>query len=448
LEDLSQGIGLQVRPFVGARWLHTNATHHSTLTGKPGLDFFYNITPSLKMTGTVNTDFGETEVDARQINLSRFSVFFPEKRSFFLEDAGVFSFASTATSPLPGIPVTGAEAYPFFSRQIGLLNGEEVPIDFGVKLTGKIGRTDIGVLDVRTRDLPTVPEKNFIVGRVRRNFFRQSYIGAIFTRGHPARSIESTTFGADVRLATSTFLGRRNLVLNAYSVRSVNQGNTDRDWSHGVAVEYPNDILQAQLIWRDIQANFRPALGFVQRRNVRMLRVGASYNPRPKELFGIQQMFNAVFYTRFVRLDNGQVESWDLFPTWLDWHFKSGDAIHRFFDPNPTYERLFAPFEISPGVVLPPENTASLVGARMSQLRKNANFPAAQKLPSVRFGQGTQNQLETTLTYKIPPRFTIAFNTNQTFARLPQGNFTARILSWQVKLRRVPVPFAFEFDSI
>ena len=92
-------------------------------TGKPGLDVFYSITPSLKLTATFNTDFGETEVDARQINLSRFSLLFPEKRAFFLEGAGVFSFASTGPETPGGIPGTGADVFPFFSRQIGLLGG-------------------------------------------------------------------------------------------------------------------------------------------------------------------------------------------------------------------------------------------------------------------------------------------------------------------------------------
>jgi hypothetical protein len=256
-----------------------------------------------------------------------------------------------------------------------------------------------------------------------------------------------------LRLATSQFLGKRNLSLNAYTMRSVNEGNSDRDWSHGASVDYLNDILQAQASWRDIQANFRPALGFVQRRNapVRMLRVGASYNPRPKELFNIQQMFNAVFYTRFSRLDNGQVESWDLFPTWLDWHFKSGDAIHRFFDPNPTYERLFAPFEISPGVVLPGGEyrfTRWRVHVTTAQKRK---LSGSGKVTFGTFWSGHANQIETTLTYKVPPHFTFEFNTNQTFARLPQGNFVARILIWKVNYSVSPflsLSNLIQFDNL
>jgi hypothetical protein len=155
LENVTQGMGLDVRPFAAGRWLRTHpggAGAESVVTGKLGLDMSYNFTSSLKLTATVNTDFGETEVDARQINLSRFSIFFPEKRTSFLEDGGVFSFSNTAITPPPGIPDSRSLVVPFFTRQIGLLAGEEVPIDLGIKLTGKIGRTDVDVLDLRTRE--------------------------------------------------------------------------------------------------------------------------------------------------------------------------------------------------------------------------------------------------------------------------------------------------------
>jgi hypothetical protein len=432
--DVTQGIGLDVRPFTAGRWLHTGFGSRDAVTVKPGLDLFYNFTPSLKLSATVNTDFGETEVDARQINLTRFSLLFPEKRSFFLEDAGVFNFASTGgVTPPGGIPATGGEVFPFFSRQVGLLAGEEVPIDFGVKLTGKVGRTDVGLLNVRTRDSPIAPNKNFFVGRVRQNFFQQSYVGAIVTSGHPALPISSTTLGADVRLATSRFLGaRRNLVFNAYGLRSVNEGNSDRDKSYGLSAQYPNDKYDAQIIVREIQENFRPALGFVQRRNVRLLRLGASYNPRPRDFLGIQQMFHDVFFTRYTRLDNGLVESWDLYITPLDWHLKSGDSLHSLFDINPTYERLFVPFVIFPGVVLPP--------GEYQFTRWRGAFASAQKRRltaniSGSFGNywsGRAETLRVTLGYKVPPNFVISLTTDQTFARLPQGDFIARIHSSQI----------------
>jgi hypothetical protein len=438
LAGLTQGIGLDVRPFLAGRWLYVGG--QGDPSGKPGLDLFYNITPSLKLTATVNTDFGETEVDARQINLSRFSLLFPEKRSFFLQGAGVFGFASTGPEPAGGIPAAGADVYPFFSRRIGLLGGEEVPIDAGIKLTGTVGRSDVGLLNVRTGDLPIVGEKNFLVGRIKRNLFRQSYVGAIFTGGHPAQGQSGGTYGADMRLATSRFLGRpNNLVVDAYGVRSVNEGVSGRDWSYGFSAHYPNDKFNAQVAFREIQENFRPALGFVQRDNVRMLRMAASYNPRPKDFLNVQQMFHDIYYTRFTRLDNGRVESWDLYVTLLDWHLSSGDNLHGMLDFNPTYERLFEPFEISPGIHLLPGEY------RFTRFRSNLLSTAAKRqlsgsinLTYGNYWSGKAEQLTTSLTYKLPPRFTIRVSTNQTFARLPEGHFIARIHTSNVSYAASP----------
>ena len=451
LEGLEQGLGLDVRPFIAQRWFHSGSTGNDVVRGKPGLDLFYNLTPSLRLSTTVNTDFGETEVDARQINLTRFSIFFPEKRSFFLQDAGVFNFATTGVDEPGGIPSTGAEIFPFFSRRIGLLRGQEVPIDYGLKLTGKAGRTDVGVLNVLTREVPGVTANNLFVGRVRQNFFEQSYVGAIFTGGDPARAPSnglagplvqaslSSTAGVDMRLATSNFLGSsRNMVFNAWGLKTNKEGVSDKNASYGFGAHYDNDRFAGQMIWREIQENFDPELGFVQRRNVRMLRLGASYNPRPNPSSGIQQMFHDVFYTRFTRLDNGLVETWKLYFTLVDWHLTSGDSLHSLFDLNPTYERLFEPFEIAPGVVLPPGEY------RFTPMR--IFFTSAQKrrlqgsigLTFGNFWSGTAKTIQTGLRYQVPPKFTISLNSNQTFARLPQGSFIARIYSTQINFAVSP----------
>ncbi len=442
LDGITQGIGLDIRPFTSGRWLHTNANGNDTITGRPGLDLFYNITPNLKISATANTDFGETEVDTRQINLSRFSLFFPEKRTFFLEDAGVFAFSDTSVREPGFLAPTRFEVNPFFSRRIGLLSGTEVPIDFGTKFTGKVGRTDIGVLDVRTRDLPGLPSKNFFVGRMKVNLLEQSYIGGIFTNGNPALPVSSQTFGADLRLATSQFLGNsKNLIFNAFGLKSRNEGVSDRDLSYGVSVDYPNDLIEMEFTWRDVQENFRPSLGRVGRRNLRLLRIGGRYNPRPKEFLGLQQMFMGAFYNRFTRLDNGEVESWNLhFPGPIDWHFRSGDSLHRLFWPSIKYERLFAPFEIFPGVTLPPgeyrfTRLSIFNVSSASKRRLQASF-----LWGIgNYWSGSADEVNVSLSYKIPPWFTISFSANQTFARLPEGNFVARILTWRANY--APTPF-------
>ena len=434
LGGLTQGIGLDLRPFLAGRWLHLAGSGDDDFSRKPGLDIFYSITPSLRLTATINTDFGETEVDARQINLTRFSLLFPEKRAFFLEGAGVFSFASTGPETPGGIPGTGADLYPFFSRRIGLIGGQEVPLDAGVKLTGTVGRTEIGVLSVRTRDLRSgttriADDEGFFVGRVKRNLFEQSYVGAIFTAGNPSPGASAQTYGADARLATSRFLGRqRNFVVDGFAVRGVSGPSSTDDWSYGFSAAYPNDKWDAQVAFREIQRNFRPALGFFQRDNARLLRVGGSYNPRPRFL-NIQQMFHDLYFTQFTNLDNNKVESWDLYIAPFDWHLRSGDSVHAIFDVNPTYERLFEPFEIAPGVFLPPGEY------RFTRFRSNGMTAARRRLAaSVSVGTGSYwsgnaEQVTASLTFKLPPRFTMSASTNQTFARLPEGRFIARIFT-------------------
>ena len=292
---------------------------------------------------------------------------------------------------------------------------------------------------MRSRDVASVSAKNFFVGRVKRNLLEQSHIGVIFTNGNPALPISSQTIGADLRLATSRFLGSsKNLIFNAYGVKSRNEGISERDSSYGLSVNYPNDLVEMEFTWREVQENFRPALGFVGRSNLRLLRVGGRYNPRPANFIGIQQMFIGAFYNRFTRLDNGAVESWNLHIPWIDWHFKSGDSLHAVLWPSISYERLFAPFEISPGVILASGEY------RFTRWRNNVSTAAKRRLQVTvgwtlgNYWSGTADEISTGVTYKIPPQFTISFNTNQTFARLPEGNFAARILTWQVNYTASP----------
>ena len=149
LGGLEQGLSLDIRPFVAGRW-----------------------------------DYSAASGDARQINLTRFSIFFPEKRSFFLQDAGVFNFATTGVGQPGGIPSTGAEIFPFFSRRIGLLRGREVPLDYGVKLTGRVGRTEVGVLNVGSRDTSVVDDPSLFI-------FGQGWVQEIGERGNDFRQQDS-----------------------------------------------------------------------------------------------------------------------------------------------------------------------------------------------------------------------------------------------------------------
>ena len=229
-------------------------------------------------------------------------------------------------------------------------------------------------------------DEGFFIGSVKRNLFEQSYVGAIFTAGNPSPGSSAQTYGADARLATSRFFGRqRNFVVDGFAVRGVDRSATRTDdWSYGFSAAYPNDKFDAQVAFREIQRNFRPALGFFQRDNARLLRVGASYNPRPRFL-NIQQMFHDFYFTRFTNLDNNLVESWDLYIAPFDWHlrFRRQRACRCSTSIRPT-RRLFETFEIAPGVFLPPGEY------RFTRFRSNGVSAARRRLSgSFSIGSGT-----------------------------------------------------------
>jgi hypothetical protein len=417
LDDVEQGRGLDVRPFISSKGSRDYLTKNNDAQVKGGVDIFYNITPNLKWTSTINTDFAETEVDNRQINLTRFPLFFPEKRAFFLENAGVFNFSNT-----------GSEILPFFSRRIGLLSGQEVPILVGSKLTGKVDRFDVGILGVRTRETDFAEAKNFFVGRVKRNFLKQSYVGGIYTEGNPADSLASRTIGGDFRLFTSNFLNKeQNFGITAFGLKSKNEGVTDKDKSFGFGVTYPNDLWTINVDWRQVEENFRPALGFVSRPNVRSLSIAAEFDPRPKNFLNVRQMFHEFFFTRFTRLDKGKVESWRLFTAPVNWTLNSGEHVE--FNYAPQFERLFEPFEIAEGVVLPPGDY------RFTRWRAEV-FTASKRAWKVdatwwfgSYWSGHADQLRTSFEYKLAPHFQTSLSLDQTFARLREGNFVARVFS-------------------
>jgi hypothetical protein len=430
--EVEQGRGLDVRPFAVGRWIR-DERGNSRFEGDVGGDIFYNITPGLRLTSTINTDFAETEVDNRQINLTRFPLFFPEKRAFFLENAGVFDFGRSI--------VRGEETIPFFSRRIGLLDGREVPILAGTKLTGKAGRYDIGALAIRTQATPFTEAKNYFVGRVKRNFFKQSYVGGSYTEGDPVNQVgpsSGRTLGADIRFATANFLDhQRNFAVDAYAVKTARTGLQGDDTSFGVIASYPNDRWWGYAEYRHVGRDFSPALGFIQRKAIDKFSYRTEFNPRPKKFLNVRQMFNEFQFTAYRRNDVGRIESWRLFTAPVNWEFNTGDRIE--LNWVPTFERLFAPFEIADGVKLPPGD--------YHFTRYRAEVETAAKRPWQAFvtwwfgkyWSGNADEFSAQILFKFAPHFQAGISAAQTFARLPQGNFVARV--WTLRADYAFSPF-------
>ncbi|MBI3401201.1 MAG: carbohydrate binding family 9 domain-containing protein [Acidobacteria bacterium] len=339
LEDARQGRGLDARPYVsGGR-----DTGDAQFAG--GLDVFKNLTPNLNASITVNTDFAETEADIRQVNLTRFPLFFPEKRTFFLEGAGVFG--------VPGL-ASGTDLIPLFTRRIGLHGDEDtggqVPIAAGAKIVGRQSDYNIGVLDVQTRRVPEAPldPENLFAARLSRNLFQQSSIGAIVTNGNPEGSGRNNLIGADARFATSTFHENKNASL-ALFVQRTDDHASGVDYAGGFLVTYPNDRWDLWLDWKQIGERFQPALGFVPRAGIRKTVARVAFQPRPAR-WAIRQFFFE-FEPEYITDLHNTVENWRLFTAPFNVRTESGEHLEWNFVPE--FERLDAAFEISPGVVVP-----------------------------------------------------------------------------------------------
>jgi len=434
IRDVTQGLGLDVKPYglLTSEASQGVRNSQSIERADAGIDLFYNPTPGVRANLTVNTDFAQTEVDQRQVNLTRFSLYFPERRDFFLDGAPFFDFASDGGS--------GPQVQPFFSRRIGL-GADATPqtIDFGTKFTGQVGRQDVGFLHVRTGADGTSIGEDFTVARVKRRVMQQSYFGALYTR-RDARSVEdagaSQTAGVDVRLATSQFRGRQNLSATAWLLHTSRPGLTDRNNAFGVVVEYPNDRWQARFGAREVQRNFDPEVGFVLRRDYRRYRSQVLFGPRPRNHPFIRRMEFGANLQVVTDLQN-QLQERSLNLTLLQMQFHTQDNFGLEITPN--YVRLDRPFTITSGITMP-------LGAEYHYTRFSVRGQTANRRLLALNGQfetggffsGHRNQTVLGLTVRARPGYIVSLNGEWNLIDLAEGRFASNVLRGVVDTQFTP----------
>jgi hypothetical protein len=269
ITDINRGLGLDVQVYGAMRlkrdW-HVPADRTS-LSLTQGLNAFYKFTPALTGTLTVNPDFSDAPLDARQVNTTRFSLFTPETRDFFLQDAAAFEFGGH--NFLRNVNDKNSNnGRPFFSRNIGLVQGVPVSILAGGKLSGEYGGFDIGALSVMTNETPTTPGQALSVARITHPIFSQSKFGIVFTNGDPSGRTKNSVAGADFQYLDSHFLGNKVLTGDAYYDRSFSSTAGDDD-STALALGFPNEPWGGDFVFKQIGENFTPALGFINRTGIR-----------------------------------------------------------------------------------------------------------------------------------------------------------------------------------
>lgn len=427
--EIHQGKGLDVRPYGVVR----KDGNEYKLDG--GLDVSKNLAPNLNASLTVNTDFAETEADTRQVNLTRFDLFYPEKRMFFLEGADVFETASAGGGGSFSFFGMGSDLMPFFSRTIGFYqNGGtsiDVPILVGGKISGKQSRFNIGVLDVLTDEVESagLKKQNLFVGRVSRDFWRQSYVGGIVTHGNPTGEGDNTLMGVDARFATSTFRKDKNLNFSLYLFRTADEASNTSDYAGGFQLQYPNDRWFGSIGWKQIGENFRPALGFVPRTGMRKIEGSLMFGERP-EKWGIRRIGFGVSPKVITNLDN-RVDDWNIRLDVLNIDFESGDTI--MFGIEPTFERLPEPFDISwgRGIVLPAGSynyTNYQVGGMTADKRwwmGHCHFGWGS------YYNGNQKSVEMEFTLKPNDHISLEVGADRKQINLEQGKFYTQIFSAQ-----------------
>ena len=430
MENITQGIGLDIIPYAtGGVRKKQERNPEAVFDG--GLDAFYQITPALKAAITINTDFAQTEVDERQINLTRFNLFFPEKRDFFLDGSNYFTFGINGDRE----NTHNTELIPFFSRRIGLdSDGNPVSIRYGAKFTGKIDKWNIGALHIKDDNRWDNP--GYSAGRISRNIGKQSSLGFIGTIGNAFSEDRNSTAGIDLRIASSEISGNKNLIYNLYGIKSFTSGLKGKDFSFGTEINYPNDFFNFRLGYLQIGSNFTPGLGFVPRKDIRDFYGGFGFGPRPKNS-PILQLKSGIKYTIISNLSNGEMQTAQIDFNLSELIFLSGDIISIASQYN--FEALEKDFKIFREFIIPIDKYEFWRHSIQIISGKQRKFWASTKIGFGTFYSGNRTDWSVQTGYKVFVPLFIGLESDRRYVTLPEGKFTTQIY-------RVNLNFLFSPD--
>ena len=429
LETPAQSKNVELKPYAVTS-LTTDRTAREPFENDPkgnaGVDFKYGLTRSLIVDATYRTDFAQVEEDLQQINLTRFSLFFPEKRDFFIEGQGIFDFGGVQSLNTPGdVPVL------FYSRQIGLQAGQEVPVVGGVRLTGRAGLYSIGMLNIRTEDKPSAGalSTNFTALRVKRNIFRRSNAGVIATRRGP-----SALAGRDASYALgvdATLLFLKSINVTGYYARTQVPGVSGDSASYRGRLDFNDDRYGASAEHMLIGRDFRPEVGYVRRVDFRRTFGSARFSPRPKNSTRVRKLTWVGLLDYVTDAPGITVQNREARGTFAV-ELQSSDRLQ--IDHTRDYELLPARFTISPGVVVPAggyDYHATRVAYTLGQQRKMSGTMAAS---TGTLYHGTKSEVTFSGRWGVVPRFSMEPSMTIDWVSLPYGDFTAKLLSSRVTL--------------
>ena len=360
LEGIEPGSNIKIKPYLVSSLGQNGAAKSHDYNIDGGFDVKYGITTGLTWDFTYNTDFSQVEADEQQINLSRYSLLFPEKRDFFLENSGIFQFGVpnatlntgttgqsifTLLNPRPN--AIRNDLMQFFSRTIGLSDsGDAIPILGGSRLTGSVGRYQVGFLDIQQRESGSTHATNFFVGRVRRNVLANSDIGFMVTNKEVNNSsLYNRTVGAD-----ANFRFGQSVSLNGFLAKTSTPGLSGKDLAARMAMQYLDKVWQFSGTYTVIQKNYHNEMGFIPRVGIQRFASVAAYTWRPQRWRRFLRDMRPHWQVDYVLDATGRIQT-----KYSDFHhqidFQNGAEIE--LGRNPSYEYLAQPFKISNVAVTP-----------------------------------------------------------------------------------------------
>jgi TolB-like protein len=407
----------------------------SDFGGDVGLDVKYGVTENLVADLTVRTDFAQVEADEQQVNLTRFSLFFPEKREFFLENRGTFVFGGARRAGARGggtdVPVL------FYSREIGLERGYEVPMDAGGRVTGRVGRYSLGFMGIRTGEVPIIGSRstNFTVVRVRRDILRRSNVGLLFTGRSVSKSGagSSETYGVD-----GIFSFYDNLNINTYWAKTSVPGVRGDDASYRVQLDYDGDRYGVQAERLVVGGDFRPEVGFIRRDNFDRRFGLLRFSPRPARIAAVRK-FTFQGQVAYVMERAGALETREN-QGQFGIEFQNSDTFNLTYSDS--YEFLRQPFQIAPSVAIPvggytfQDTQVSFGFGRQRVLAgtvslQHGSFFSGEKT-TIGFSRG---RLELTPQLSVEP--SVSYNR----VDLPEGRFTTNLATTRTTFTVTPEMF-------
>jgi hypothetical protein len=413
---------LTVTPFVLAAGRRDYIARTSaTMDGDIGGDAKIGLTPGLALDLTVNTDFAQVEVDDEQVNLTRFRLFFPEKRPFFLENAGTFAVGTPQETEL------------FFSRRIGIQDGRQVPIDAGGRLSGRIGGFSVGLLGVHTQGLgtrdpiadsivPLAPPNLYSVARVMRELPRRSRLGvAVVNRlDTDDRTNHNTAVAVDGRLGIGSAVQ-----LDGYAAHTSTPGLDGPAHAWSISGQYADPDWRMQASFREVGRDFNPEAGFVNRVDYRFFNVRGQRNFRFPEVSWFRELRPHILYREW-RDRTGFLESNFLH---IDSHFEfSNGAFFQLPAINIVTEGLREPFAIAPGVVVPPGTYRGVEWGFAFNTDLSAPFSVQGRIDIGSFYSGHRTGTNTTVNARLGESFVAGLRVNWYDVDLAEGSFETTVL--------------------